>query len=348
MMMAIKRKLRRETHCFQATCFEMLAKIIPYAEMVKFGKNGSDALSAAVRVARATTKKNMIAVCGYHGWHDWFIGTTNRNLGIPSEVKNLTKTFSFNNIQSFISLIKKYKNSFAAVIVEPETIIKTDKKFLKYLRDYCNKNNSLLVFDEVICGFRCQMGGASKKHNIQADLGCFGKSMANGYPLSALVGKKKYMKIMEDIFVSGTFSGDILSIAAAIATIKKLQRFDVIKKINKHGIKLTTMLNNIIDENNLIDQVCFEGNDWWPRLNIKTKKIDNNLFLTLLRQELISNNLFLGSSLNLCLAHCNEKIYNQTISKFSKTIKNFSKYISVHNPESYLKGSLVSSVFKIR
>ena len=152
------------------------------------------------------------------------------------------------------------------------------------------------------------------------DLGCFGKSMANGYPLSALVGKKKYMKVLEDIFVSGTFSGDIISIAASIATIQKIKKKNIIEKLNSLGKKLKSELNCIISDQKMFDELNFDGNDWWPRLTIKSKKIKPNLFQSLLRQELISNGLLMGGSLNLCLAHCENKTFNSTLNKFKKTI----------------------------
>ena len=336
------------SHPLEIELSEMLVDIIPYAEMVKLGKNGSDVLSAAVRIARAFTKKDLIAVCGYHGWHDWFIGTTSRDIGIPINVKKLTKTFQFNNIDSFNNVMLENENKFAAIIVEPETTVETNQAFLKYLRKFSRKNNILLIFDEVICGFRSTLGGASKKFNIMPDLGCFGKSMANGYPISALVGKKKYMKLMDDVFVSGTFSGDIVSIAASIATIKKLKKLNVIQKLEQLGEKLKMDLNNIISDNKLEQDIIFEGNNWWPRITIKKNRLNLELLQTLLRQELISNGLFLGASLNLCLSHCEKSIFNKTLKKFEKSMNSIKKISYSKNPERFLRGKKINSVFKVR
>ncbi len=336
------------SHPLEIELSELLTSIIPYAEMVKFGKNGSDALSAAVRVARAYTNRDLIAVSGYHGWHDWFIGTTSRNLGIPKKVRSLTKKFEFNNIESFKKTIGSNAKSFAAIVIEPDSIVEANKSFLKYIRNFCNKHNILLVFDEVICGFRTAWGGAANKYAVIPDLGCFGKSMANGYPISALVGKRKYMKIFEDIFVSGTFAGDILSIAASIATIKKIKKNNVIKELNKLGEKLKIELNSILENYNMFDDIKFEGNNWWPRLNVKTNRMNTNLFQTLFRQELIANGLFLGASLNLCLAHCDKTIFNSTLNRFKKTAISMKKIKDSSNPEVFLKGEKVSAVFKVR
>ena len=169
---------------------EKLIKIIPYAEMVKFSKNGSDVLSAAVRLARATTNRDYIAVSGYHGWHDWYIGTTSRNYGIPKAVSALTKKFNFNDINSLEKVLGKNKDKFAAIVLEPDTFEKPKIDFLKEVRKICNKYGIIMIYDEIICGFRTMLGGAAKKYKVFPDLGCFGKAMANGYPLAALVGKK--------------------------------------------------------------------------------------------------------------------------------------------------------------
>ena len=169
---------------------EKLIKMIPYAEMVKFSKNGSDVLSAAVRLARASTNRDLVAVSGYHGWHDWYIGSTTRNYGIPKAVKKLTKKFNFNDINSLEKVLGKNAEKFAAIVLEPDTFDKPDIGFLKEVRKVCDKYGIILVFDEIICGFRTKLGGAAKKYKVFPDLGCFGKAMANGYPLAALVGKK--------------------------------------------------------------------------------------------------------------------------------------------------------------
>lgn len=178
---------------------ELLVELIPCAEMVRFAKNGSDATSAAIRVARAYTRKDHVAVCGYAGWHDWYIGSTSRDLGVPSQVKKLTHKFQYNNINSLKNLLDSRKGEFAAVIMEPMNVQWPEPGFLKSVADLTRSHKALLIFDETITGFRFNLSGAQKTFNITPDLATFGKGMANGFPLSALVGKK-YMKIVEKIF----------------------------------------------------------------------------------------------------------------------------------------------------
>ena len=186
---------------------QMLIKIIPCAEMVRFGKNGSDVTSGAIRLARAVTGRDEIAVCGYHGWHDWYIGSTARNLGVPKSTRRLTHKFEYNNLESLKMIFKKRKGKLAAVIMEPMNYVEPKGNFLQRVKSLAHQNGALLIFDEIITGFRYHLGGAQKLFGVTPDLATFGKSMANGMPIAALVGKKKYMKKVEDIFYSFTYCG---------------------------------------------------------------------------------------------------------------------------------------------
>ena len=335
-------------HPIELELAENLINIIPYAEMVRFGKNGSDALSAAIRLARAHTKRDKILVSGYHGWHDWYIGSTSRNLGVPKTIAELTKKFIFNDIDSLKKVLKDNNYNFAAIVVEPDGFIPPAPGYLQEIRSLCDKHGIILIFDEIVCGFRTNIGGAAKEYGVNADLGCFGKALANGYPLSAVVGRKDIMEQMKNVFVSGTFSGETLSIAAALATIKKLQNLDVTNKLKHHGKKLFIESNKIISNKGFSDIVKFEGNYWWPRLVFKKMPIEDNIFLTLFRQQLISNGLFMGSSYNLCLSHNKESVFKSTIKSFADTLTDMQTILNSNNPIKHIKGSLIEPVFKVR
>ena len=263
-------------------------------------------------------------------------------------VRKLTKTFKFNDEYSLKKILGKYPERYAAIVVEPEGVDVTKTDYLKFLRKICNKHGILLIFDEIVCGFRVSLGGASEKYGVIPDLGCFGKAMANGYPLSALVGKRKYMNKLEDVFVSGTFSGDTISLAASLATIKILKDKGVPEKLTKLGARLKKNLNTQIKKEGLNDYIKFSGTDWWPRLNISNTKIKKEIFISLLRQEFLKNGLFIGSSLNLCLEHCKESVFTNTLKLFKKTIRDFNSIINDKNPKAYLQGKAIDSVFKVR
>ncbi|OUU62608.1 MAG: aspartate aminotransferase family protein [Alphaproteobacteria bacterium TMED62] len=334
------------SHPIEIELAEKLNTIIPYAEMVRFGKNGSDVLSAAIRLARAYTKKDLVLVSGYHGWHDWFIGSTSRNAGVPKEVRRLTKNFKFNDIENLTYNIKKYNNKIAAVVIEPDGYSPPNKNFLKELKKICRKNGILIIFDEIVCGFRTSLGGASEKFNIKPDLGCFGKSLGNGYPISAIVGKKKIMNLMKDVFVSGTYAGETLSMAAALATLNKIEKLNVPEKLSVLGKKLKKLTNRKIRDIELNDYIEFAGNDWWPRLIIK--KNNQSFLLHLLRQEFIKNGVFMGSSFNLCLAHSNNDILKNSVSKIEKSLLNVKDILKKKDPQNFLEGCELKSIFSVR
>jgi len=233
-------------HRLEMEVAEMLVDMVPCAEMVRFGKNGSDATSAAIRLARAYTGKDHIAVCGYHGWQDWYIGSTSRDLGVPAATKALTHAFIYNDINSLADLFAKYQ--FAAVIMEPMNLYFPEQDFLSAIKELCHQHKTLLIFDEMITGFRFSLGGAQELFKVTPDLATFGKGMANGYPISAVVGRKDVMMLMEDIFFSGTFAGETLSLAASKATLTKIKEQNVLAHIHALGEQLIQGLQQIITQ----------------------------------------------------------------------------------------------------
>ena len=179
---------------------ELLVEAIPSAEMVRFGKNGADATSAGVRVARAVTGRDHIAYCGYHGWHDWYIANTDLNSGIPEFNKKLAHSFVYNDIDSLEKIFKDFPNQVAIVIMEPLTILTPEKNFLHEVKKITNHYGALLMFDEIITGFRFSHGGAQELLGITPDLTSLAKGISNGVPLSAIVGKKEYMDTLDKTF----------------------------------------------------------------------------------------------------------------------------------------------------
>ena len=166
---------------------ELLCEIVPSAEMVRFGKNGSDATTAAIRLARAFTGRDHIIVCGYHGWQDWYISSTTRNKGIPKSVGDLTHKFEFNNISSLQEIFTKYPKEIAAVIMEPMNVEFPESGFLEGVKELATLYGAVLIFDETITGFRLAPGGAQELFGVTPDLSTFGKGMANGFPISAVL-----------------------------------------------------------------------------------------------------------------------------------------------------------------
>jgi glutamate-1-semialdehyde aminotransferase len=180
-------------HPLEVEVAELVKSIVPNTESVRYSKTGCDVTTAAVRLARAFTGKNTVLCCGYHGWHDWYIGTTDRNKGIPQVTQDLTYTFNYNDIDSVINSID---NDTAAIILEPIVFEAPKDNFLQKLRDICDEKGILLIFDEMWSGFRLAAGGAQEYFGVRADLACFSKAVANGMPLSILTGRKDVMKLL--------------------------------------------------------------------------------------------------------------------------------------------------------
>ncbi len=315
-----------------------LTKIIPSCEMVKFGKNGTDVNSAAIRLARYFTGREHIAVCGYHGWQDWYIVSTTMNGGIPKKLKNYTDYFKFNDINSLKNLLKKKK--YAAVIIEPVSVDEPKNNFLKEVKSLCKKNGALLIFDEICSGFRVDIGGAQKLYNTIPDLSTFGKGIANGMPLSVLVGKKRIMKNLSKIFYSATFYGETLSIISAINTIKFMKKNDSIKRNILKGKKLKKGLDNLIKKFELQNFIEISGHPTW--LFVKT--INNNLNINenikdYIKQELINNKILFIGSFNINHSTSNQdikkilKTFVKIFSKIKNNIHNLSKLIVIEKPK---------------
>jgi glutamate-1-semialdehyde aminotransferase/spore coat polysaccharide biosynthesis protein SpsF (cytidylyltransferase family) len=281
---------------------EMLCHHIPCAEMVKFGKSGTDVTTAAVRVARAYTKRTGVITTGYHGWADWSMAATERNLGIPKALSYCAHQLPYGDRQAFQDYLGYEGDDIAAIIVEPEE----DPGFLKWLRMMCDKHGIVLIFDEVITGFRWMMGGAQRYHNVTPDLATFGKAMANGMPLSAVAGKRHIMKKFappDNIFYSGTMFGETLSLAASIATIKKMERENVITHLWKVGAEIVTSVNHSIDKYAMEDVISFSGMHPRQKINIRgTAEVTANQIRTVFLQEMAQNGVLVINSNNVSFA----------------------------------------------
>jgi glutamate-1-semialdehyde 2,1-aminomutase len=327
---------------------ERLVRLIPGADMVRFGKNGSDATTAAVRVARAATGRDKVIVCGYHGWHDWYIGTTARDGGVPDAVKNLSFETVFNDASHLEGLIAADPTGFAAVILEPTGKTPADPDYLRAVRNITARHGIILIFDEIVTGFRVHMGGAQAYYNVVPDLSCFGKAMANGLPISALVGRRDLMKQLEDIFVSGTFGGEALSLAASIATIDKLENLEVPERLWRHGDILLKKANAIFADHGLADVIRFEGEGWWPRLAIGKIDVDPVLVTSLIRQELVGAGLLIGGGLNLCLDHMRDDVVRETCDAMTAAAGALQVSLNAPDPEAYLRGERIRPTFSVR
>lgn len=237
---------------------EKLCSIIPCAEMVRFVKNGGDATTAAVRLARAYTGRDKILMSGYHGMHDWSIGASDNNKGVPEAVKELTINFSYNNLDDLENKLKE--NKVAAVILEPIQSNGPHEGYLEKVKELAHRYGAILIFDEVVSGFHYALGGAQELFGVSPDLVAFGKGMANGYPISAVAGRRKLLEQIEQgVFVSTTFGGDSIAMAAALATIKILEEPGFYEHITKIGTIIRNGIQEKVNKYSLNDVLTVTG-----------------------------------------------------------------------------------------
>jgi glutamate-1-semialdehyde 2,1-aminomutase len=208
------------THPLEADVARMLVRMVPCAEQVAFGKNGSDVVTAAVRVARAATGRDVILQHGTHGFHDWAVASSP---GVPNVLELLTRPFPYNDLEALERLLDEHRGQVAAIVMEPVKSQLPAAGYLEGVRELAHHHGALLVFDELVTGFRLANGGAQELYGVTPDLACLGKGLANGMPLSALVGERKYMELVPRVAYGMTFRGETLSLAAARAVLEVLE-----------------------------------------------------------------------------------------------------------------------------
>jgi glutamate-1-semialdehyde 2,1-aminomutase len=334
------------SHTLELEVAEKLIEIIPCAEKVRFAKNGTDATSASIRIARAYTGKEHIAVCGYHGWQDWYICSTTRDLGVPNGVKELTHKFQYNSIKSLEKLFQEQE--LACVIMEPMNVEYPEDNFLEKVKELAHKNNALLIFDETITGFRYSLGGAQELFNVIPDMATLGKGMANGYPLSAVVGSNKIMKKVEDIFFSGTFGGETLSLAAANAIINKYKKEKVVDHFYEIGTYLLEQLNQIIDNENLGDIFWTSGHPAWSFLHIKEQEEYNSFEIkTFFLQESLKRGIITLGTHNLSFSHTKREI-DRLIEVYAEVLPMIKWHVNNQTLLENIHGEILEPLFKVR
>jgi len=335
-------------HPLETEVAEMICEMVPCAEMVRFGKNGSDATSGAIRLARAFTGRDHVAVCGYHGWQDWYIGSTARNRGVPKATQELTHSFTYNNLESLRAVLEKHRGGFAAVILEPMNVAEPAAGFLSGVKSLVHEHGALLVFDETITGFRYSIGGAQELFDVTPDIATFGKGLANGYPLSAVAGRRDVMKLMEEIFFSFTFGGEALSLAAAKATLIKLKTHPVIETIRDRGIGVIEGVRRVIEQHKLDDIFSVSGHPSWSFLNLRDARGHTAFEIkTLLMQELHQSGILSVGTHNMSFAHSAADVAT-LVSAYARILPLIGDKLDTNTLRSALRCAPLVPLFKVR
>jgi glutamate-1-semialdehyde aminotransferase/spore coat polysaccharide biosynthesis protein SpsF (cytidylyltransferase family) len=335
-------------HPLEVQLAERLKSIIPCAEMVRFGKNGSDATAGAVRLARAVTGRDRIACCGYHGWQDWYIGATTRNAGVPEAVRSLTHSFRYNDLTELEDLFRTYPDQIAAVIMEPFNFEEPRDGFLESVKNLTRKNGALLIFDEICSGFHFGLGGAQRLFGVTPDLACFGKAMANGFPLSCVVGRADAMRSFDEIFFSFTFAGEVASMAAAMKVLDILGSTDALARIESNGRILQDGLNTMAAEVGLRMRIRCVGRPQWSLLKFLNAGGGDDLVLkNLFQQEMVKRGVLIMSTHNMTAAH-DDRAIQHTLEAYAEVLKTVAQWADHINPACFLEGKMSQPVFRVR
>ncbi len=330
-------------------------RLIPGAEMVKFAKHGSNVTTAAVKLARSYTGKEIVCFPKeqpFFSFDDWFIGATKVKRGVVKKTMKYSQVFYYNDISSLEKIFSKYPDKVAAVIMEPATFLTPKNNFLKKVRSLCNKYSSILIFDEMITGFRWSLKGAQDFFKVKPDLCTFGKAMANGFSISALAGKRKIMELgsinkknQERTFLlSSTHGAEMSSLGAFLATVKFYKKNKVINHLWDFGEKLKNEINNLSRELGLDKYFFVEG----PSICLNYRTLDKNLndsllLRTIFQQEMVKKNIIIPY-ISPSFSH-KKKELDSTVNACKSALVVYKKAL-FGRTKKYLIGKQVKPVFR--
>lgn len=333
---------------------EKLVEINPWADMVRFARSGGEANSIAIRIARAASGKDKVAICGYHGWHDWYLSANHNDgdelsghllpglnpSGVPKNLKDTVYPFHYNNFDELLSIVEK--NEIGVIKMEVVRNFGPEDDFLKKVRNLATQKGIVLVFDECTSGFRETYGGIHKKYGVEPDLAMYGKTIGNGYALTAVVGRKSVMEAAQTSFISSTFWTERVGPTAALATLKVMERVKSWEVITNIGRKMQEEWKNLAERHKL--SITVSG---IPALSTYAFNSDNALvYKTLIAQEMLKKGFLASTSFYACTAHTDDKFdsYFNALDEVYQLISKCEK--GELEAESLLEGPVCHSGFK--
>ncbi len=297
---------------------ELLLELHPWADMVRYAKTGGEALSIAVRIARACSEKEIVLVCGYHGWHDWYLAANLEKgdplsyvhlsglepKGVPLGLADTNFIFSYNDMEKFQELIHKYDGRIAAVVMEPIRNVYPENDFLQKIRKITEEKGIILIFDEVSAGFRLCCGGAHLVLGVTPDMITMGKALSNGYPMAAILGKQSVMKAAQDTFISSTYWTERIGLAAAIAAICKYRDKKVEKHLDYIGMTVKEGLRKAAEKHGI--PIVISGIN--PLAHFEFQYKEPLLYKTFFTQEMLKKGFLATTAIYASYAHTDENI----------------------------------------
>jgi len=333
---------------------EKLIEMNPWADMVRFARSGGEANAIAVRIARAASGKDNVAVCGYHGWHDWYLSANHNGgddlsghliaglspKGVPKNLKNSVFPFNYNNYEELLDIVEN--NDIGVIKMEVIRNFEPKDGFLKRVRDLATKKNIVLIFDECSSGFRETFGGIFQKYNVEPDMVMFGKTIGNGYALTAVVGTKSVMEAAQSTFISSTFWTERIGPTAALAALKVMEREQSWNKITDTGKKMQKGWLALADKNDL--DITVSGIPAMTSYSFNSR--DALKYKTLITQEMLKKGFLASTIFYACTEHKDEHLSNY-FDELDKIYKTISKCESEKlNINTLLDGPVCHSGFK--
>lgn len=333
---------------------ERLIALHPWADCARFARSGGEACAIAVRIARAATEKDIVAFCGYHGWSDWYISTNIGDssklddqllpgldpLGVPRHLKNSTVPFKYNDIESLEKIANEYGDKIGVIIMEPKRGEDLVPGFLEGVRAIADRIGAVLIFDEVTAGFRLCVGGIHKTLGVEPDMAVFGKALGNGYPISAIIGKREVMEAATRSFISSTFWTERIGFTAGVATLKEMERVDAPSMLIKYGDRITEALKSSAEKHGLrllVSHISPLSHIDWD--------YDNGLEIqTLYAQLMLEKGYLVSSAIYSCTAY-DDKILDDFKKDTDESFSVISDALAKGNVEGLLKGPVKQSGF---
>lgn len=312
---------------------ERLVDNIPCADMVRFVKTGSEACQAAVRIARRATGRDVVLVCGYHGWHDWYAASRPVALGVPGPMRKLVAPFRYNSLEDLSVTAQSVggPDLVAAVIMEPTLFEAPEPEYLEGVRQFCSRHGIALIFDEMVTGYRWDHRGYQHEVGVTPDLATFGKAMANGYPLACVVGKRGLME--KGDVISGTFGGEAIGLAAADATLDLYEEEGVCDDMAEAGVRMLSAFKAAIADHSLPARMV--GHYLHPRIDFDTGDPGRDgLALALLVQSMALNGVLIHpGGWNVASAHAHDEVLDEVtvaIHESAKSVANSLRNDTLH------------------
>ncbi len=339
----------------EAGLADLLLGLHSWADMIRFARTGGEAMAIAVRIARAASKKDIVLFSGYHGWSDWYLSANLSDdkaldgqllpglepAGVPRGLKGTAYPFNYNNTDEFLSLVGKYGSETGAIVLEAIRNIDPDKRFLDTVRKEASRLGIPLIIDEVSSGFRLNLGGAHLVLGIEPDIAVFAKGMSNGYPMAAIIGKRKYMDWAQTSFISSTYWTERIGPAAAIATIKKMQQCKVQEHLIDAGKKIQEGWTFLGKKHGVDIRV----GSIYPLSHFDFAYDKPLVLKTLFVQSMLEKGFLASLSFYASYAHKREHI-DAYLKAVDESFALIAKAIKEGNPEKYLKGPICQSGFK--